>query len=259
MPRAVIRIRPEPVYRRAAFEQGLRRIGYEITDGSRDNRDWRPDGREDLLVLWNRKVGTEEKMAEAWEARGGTVLVVENAYLQKVDKSAYAISVGQHNGAGWFPFQGDLRFPKLGFELKDPVVRPEGYLLVIGQRGIGSKLMASPTLWGEKQMAGLKGVNARLRPHPGNFKPKVPLEHELAHARAVRIWSSSAGVRALVEGLPVSYCAPHWICGADPVYGALSREVALERMAHGQWAVEEITAGEPFARMQAAGWKALTC
>jgi hypothetical protein len=246
--RAVIRIRPEPAYRREAFEQGLKRLGYTLADGSRDNIHWQPEGRQDLLVLWNRKQGLDERLAETWEARGGTVLVVENAYLQKVDKSAYAISTHQHNGAGWFPIGSEDRFPALGFALKDPVVRPEGYLLLIGQRGIGSKLMASPALWGEKALAGLMGRNAKLRAHPGNFKPKVPLEVDLAGARLVHIWSSSAGVRARVEGLPVSYSAPHWICAGD------DRAAALEHMAHGQWSVEEIAAGEPFARMAAANW-----
>lgn len=252
MPCAVIHIRKEPAYRREAIKAGLKRLGYTIHDERKPVP--RATCREDLLVLWNRKVGPEEKAAEVWEAQGGTVLVVENAYLQKVDKTTYAISTHQHNGAGWFPFQGDLRFPKLAIPLKDLVDRPEGYTLVIGQRGIGSKLMASPALWGEKQMEGLRGRNARLRQHPGNFKPRVPLELELAHARSVRIWSSSAGVRALVEGLPVSYCAPHWVCGCDHDFGVMSRETGLERMAHGQWTVEEIAAGEPFARMQAANW-----
>lgn len=254
MPRAVIRIRPEPAYRREAFESGLRRIGYTIQSG-REAEHWRPESRADLLVLWNRKQGIDELHAEVWESNGGTVLVVENAYLQKVDKTMYAISTHQHNGAGWFPTDpAGHRFSALGFDLKDPVNRPEGYLLVMGQRGIGSKLMASPANWGEKQMSGLIGQRAKLRPHPGNFKPKVSLEQDLAGARSVRIWSSGAGVRALVEGLPVSYCAPAWICAGVHDGDVFTREEVLNHMAHGQWTVEEIASGEPFARMQAAKW-----
>lgn len=256
MPRAVIRIRKEPAYRREAFEAGLKRIGYVISDGSRDNREWHPEGREDLLVLWNRKQGTDERMAETWEARGGTVLVVENAYLQKVDKTAYAISVGQHNGAGWFPVGGEDRFSKLGFELQPMRPTPpveHTRVLIIGQRGIGSKLMASPPLWGEKQLAKLGHKHAWLRPHPGNFKAKVPLEVDLAKASDVLIWSSSAGVRALVEGIPVHHHAPAWICDVKSGY-ADQRPSALNYMANGQWTVTEIAAGEPFARMQACDW-----
>jgi hypothetical protein len=66
----------------------------------------------------------------------------------------------------------------------------------------------------------------------------------------VWIWSSGSGVRALVEGIPVRYFAPHWIC--EGWRG--NRVEALQRMAHGQWGFEEIATGEPFARMAAANW-----
>lgn len=247
MPRAVIRLRKDPAYRREAFEAGLKRLGYTICDGSRDSRDWMPSGPDDTLVLWNRKQGTDEKLADTFEARGGTVIVVENGFLQKVDKSMFAVSVHGHAGSGWSPIGHEDRFTRLGFPLKDPVIR-DGYLLVIGQRGIGSRLMASPALWAEKQVAGMRGINVKLRPHPGNFVAKVPLLDDLAGAKAVRIWSSSAGVLALVEGLPVSYCAPHWICAGE------NREAALHRMSHAQWSVEEVASGEPFARMKAENW-----
>lgn len=253
MPRAVIRIRKDPAYRREAFESGLKRIGYTVLDGSRDNKDWQPDSREDLLVLWNRKDGLDQRMADTWEGRGGTVLVVENAYLQKVDKSMYAISVGQHNGAGWFPVGDEDRFTPLGFVLHEMECRaPGAQILVVGQRGIGSRLMASPPLWGEKHVEKLGKKHAWLRPHPGVLRPRVPLDVDLDRAREVHIWSSSVGVRALIEGIPVRHHAPHWICGINPT--CETREWALNRMAHGQWAVAEVASGEPFARMRAGGW-----
>ena len=247
--KVIMRIRREPTYRREAFESGFKRLGYTVCDGSRDSRDWMPSGPDDVLCVWNRKQGTDEKLCDTFEARGGTVIVVENGYLQKVDKSHFAVSVHGHNGSGWSPIGPEDRFTRLGFPLKDPVVR-DGYLLIVGQRGIGSRLMASPPLWAEKQVAGFRGSRevVKLRVHPGNWAPKVPLLDDLAGARAVRIWSSSAGVLALVEGLPVSYCAPHWICAGE------NREAALHRMSHGQWTVEEVASGEPFARMKAANW-----
>ena len=246
MPRAVIRLRKDPAYRREAFEAGFKRLGYTVTDGSRDNREWAP-ASDDVLLIWNRKQGVDEKLADTWEARGGVVVVAENGYLQRVDKSMFAVSVHAHNGAGWAPVGPEDRFTRLGFPLKDPVVR-DGYVLVIGQRGIGSRQMASPALWAEKQVAGMRGVNVKLRPHPGNFCPKVPLLDDLAGAKAVRIWSSSAGVLALVEGLPVSFCAPHWVCAGE------NREAALHRMSWSQWSVDEVASGEPFARMKAENW-----
>lgn len=245
MPRAVIRIRREPAYRRDAFESGLRRLGYDVLDGSRSNAEWIPTCRDDVLCLWNRKHGIEERMADTWENRGGTVLVAENAYLQRTDKSMYAISVHGHCGSGWFPVGTEDRFTPLGFDLKPMNYDRPGYVLVIGQRGVGSRLMASPARWGE---ALAKSHGHRFRPHPGMLRPRIPLEDDLAGAREVRIWSSSVGVRALVEGIPVHHSAPHWICEGE------HREAALHRMSWGQWTVAEIAGGEPFARMKAENW-----
>ena len=249
--KAVVRMKREPVYRRGAFEAGFKRLGYTISDGSH-NTDWTPEGREDVLCMWNRKHGIDEKLADTWESRGGTVVVVENAYLQRVDKSTYAISVHEHNGAGYFPVGDEDRFAKLGFDLKPPRATSEGNILVIGQRGVGSTAMASPPRWAEEAARKLqgRGTAVHVRQHPGQLPPKVPLIADLNRAGSVHIWSSSVGVRALVEGLPVIYHAPHWICaGANR-----DREAALHRMAYGQWTVDEISSGEPLARMQAEGW-----
>lgn len=248
-PFAQILLRKEPAYRREAFVSGLRKLGYVIPDGR--SALLHPRSPEDLLVLWNKKRGSDETQANEWERRGGTVIVAENAYLQKVDKTAYAISTHGHNGSGWFPFDlSEGRFQKLGYELK-PWREGGGYVLVCGQRGIGSELMASPPQWGENVFRKLQsgGVKVKLRQHPGNFAPKVPLLDDFAGARRVHIWSSSAGVAALIEGIPVEFDAPHWICGRHA-----NRVDALEHMAQGQWSVAEIESGEPFARMRDAGW-----
>lgn len=254
---AIVKIRKEPHYRRQAIESGLLRCGYEL------HTRW-PHliSKRDLLVLWNRKRGAEEAEAEDWERRGGSVIVMENGYLQKVDKTMYAISVGQHNGAGWFPVGDEDRFSKLGFEVK-PWRTGGEYVLVCAQRGIGSKLMASPPGWERKIAAEIQKLTlcrypVRIRPHPGNFAPKVPLTDDLKRAESCVVWSSGAGVRALVEGVPVVFRAPHWICDeaavrhwihTDDYVARDNREWALHRMSHGQWNVAEITTGEPFARI----------
>lgn len=267
MPNAAIRIRPEPFYRREAIEGGLRRVGYTISSIAE------PQSPDDLLVIWNRKRGKDDEDATRWEAKGGVVLVIENGYCQKVDKSMYAISVGQHNGAGWFPVGDEDRFSSLGFEVK-PWQRNEegGHVLVCGQRGIGSPLMASPHGWGERETRSLLRQThreVRLRVHPGNHAPKIPLEQDLRKAHVAVIWSSAAGVRALLEGVPVLYAAPHWVCqdGALPYKGHTDvamcddrqRLKALHRMSWGQWPVAEIAAGEPFARMKELNWGRSTC
>lgn len=191
---------------------------------------------------------------------------MENGYAGK-DRNGlqlYAISVGQHNGAGWFPVSDENRFSALGLEVKPWADRPHGYVLVCGQRGIGSTMMASPPQWAEKVVkrlsAGSNIQKLKHRPHPGNFAPKTLLTDDLKQARGCMIWSSASGVRALIEGVPVSYAAPHWICsasatrytGKDTVIFLAdddARQQALHRMSHGQWTVDEIASGEPFKRI----------
>ena len=255
---AVVQIRKEPYYRRQAVELGLKRLGYSITE-----KQGCPTDHRDLLVLWNRKRDFDEQYAEAWERQGGTVIVMENGYLQAVDKTYYAISTHQHNGAGWFPISDEDRFTKLGFELK-PWRGTGDYVLICAQRGVGSKLMASPHGWDFRTNRDLtgKGLRTKIRPHPGNFVAKVPLVEDLSNASVCAIWSSSSGVRALVEGVPVAYWAPHWICaeaaGRQDIHAAIEMEVhrtkALHKMSHGQWHFDEIATGEPFARMRDSEW-----
>jgi len=251
--KAILRIRKEPYYRRSAFEQGLKRVGFTLAESGK------PDGPDSWLCLWNRQ-GAGEIEADAWEKAGGTVIVAENGYLQKVDKSMYAISVHGHNGSGWFPVGTEDRFKALGFPLKDRKP-PLGPIIVMGQRGIGSRTMRSPGGWAEKMVKRVQGITkwpVHLRHHPGNFAPKVPLEHDLMRNTQCVVWSSAAGVRALVEGLAVFYDAPHWICeqGAHRFTGKPQEAVpltecwaALQTMAHSQWRHEEIATGEPFARI----------
>lgn len=269
MPTAILTLRSEPFYRREAFADGLKRLGYtvELSDERITTRDAtlpHPESRDDLLVLWNLKAGPQETKAREWERRGGTVLIAENSYLARVDKSAYAISVGGHCGSGWFPYDPtEDRFTPLGFPL-EPHGAFNGHILVCGQRGVGSAEMASPVNWGGKMAIQLKtrypNLEVRLRPHPGVTKPRVSLEDDLDGASLCVIWSSACGVRALTMGIAVVYQAPHWIC-ADAARDKIGLWLppldpvpALNRMAHAQWSVPEISSGEPFARMKAANW-----
>ena len=251
--KALCLIRKEPHYRRQAFESGLQRVGFKLTDKLT------PAGPEDWLVIWNRKTGAEELQANDWERRGGTVIVTENGCLQKVDKTRYAISVHGHNGSGWFPVGTEDRFGPLGFEVK-PWRKSGDEIVIRAQRGIGSSLMASPPLWAEKLAAKMRAnstLPVRVIQHPGNFAPKVAPVKDLARAFALVTWCSSMGVLALVEGIPVFYAAPHWICerGGAPLSAfpecntGAGRGLALHRMSHGQWGVDEIATGEPFARI----------
>ncbi len=257
--KAVLKIRREPVYRREAFEKGLRRVGFALMEKAT------PTDASDWLVLWNRKAGADEAEADLWEQRGGTVIVCENGYLQKTDKTHYAIGVHGHNGAGWFPVGDDDRFAKLGFALKTRPVQG-GNIVVRGQRGIGSTRTASPPNWARKTADLIRRTGVMLPvtvyDHPGD---KGKLEKDAAalkNAHAVVIWSSAIGVRALVDDAPVVRMSPYWVCGAvapqrKQIVAPFTadyltpeqRLAALQRMAHGQWHFDEIASGEPFARI----------
>ncbi len=242
MKHAVVLIRREPAYRRAAFEAGFKRLGFTVHD--RLNRPGEPGS---VLCIWNRKRGKDEQDAEAWERRGGVVLIAENGYLAQTPKTHYALSIGQHHGITE-PSSDENRFDKLGFKLKPWKDDAKGYWLVCSQRGIGSSLMASPPQWAEKMAVKMRaaGREVLIRQHPGENKPKTRLEDDLKGAHACAIWSSGAGVRALVEGVPVYHSAPRWICaGAGPN----CREEVLNRMAWNQWHYDEIATGAPIARL----------
>ena len=251
-------IREQPHYRRDAFVRGLQRAGYTITDKGR------PQARDDLLVIWNR-YGLNEAMADRWEELGGSVLVAENGYVGKDANGhqLYALAVHGHNGAGWWPSGDEDRFAALNLEVLPWVSRPDGYALICGQRGIGSKQMASPPNWHVNAARLWKRSPIRMRLHPGNNPaPNLPkLEDDLAGAQACVIWSSSSGVKALLAGIPVYYDAPHWICAdaAMPLRKSFEIEQssldelrlqALRRMAYAQWTIAELETGEPFVRLR---------
>lgn len=256
---AVVTIREEPCYRRQAFVAGLRRVGYAVVDRAN------PDGPEDYLILWNYHPATIGQAAK-WEAQGGTVIVCENGYAGKdeLGRQYYAIAVHGHNGSGWFPVGAEDRFGKLAIEVH-PWRRSGEYVLVCGQRGVGSPAMASPGNWHQdaaRRIAGRTAKMIKVRTHPGRHEPQVPLDADLAGAHACLIWSSAAGVRSLSMGVPVVYDAPGWICAGAAtklsdwiesgrmIENDELRARALHQMAWGQRSVAELESGEPFATIR---------
>lgn len=250
-------------YRHDVFSSGLRAAGYEVTAGQ-------PQGAAgNVLLIWNR-YGAYHDQASAFERGGGTVLVAENGYLGKdaAGQQMYALARGGHNGSGQWYQGGPGRWDSLGVNLT-PWRVDGGHILVCGQRGIGAPGMASPPNWHEVVAAKLRTLTkrqVRVRTHPGNGQPAVPLADDLRGAWACVIWSSSAGVQALVAGIPVLYDAPHWICAGaavpysetwvnsllyleQPLHDNATRLAALQGMAWAQWTLAEIEAGEPFRRL----------
>lgn len=271
---AHVMIRERPCYRRDAFVKGLRAAGHEVL--------LRAPARYDsntLLVIWNR-YDYVHILASQVERGGGRVLVAENGYVSQgggtpkfdvyTDEGGhehhyYAIAEGWHNGGGRWCSGGPERWEALGIELKPWRKEWEGeYVLVCPNRSFGIPGRMMPHDWPERTVAKLRKETTsavRLRPHPGNDRPKRPLEEDLAGAKAVVIWSSSSGVHALIAGVPVVCDAPYWVC-KDAAFrsvtqlktlgcGLSERETALQRMAWAQWSVAEIASGEPFRRLLA--------
>lgn len=256
---AICTIREQPHYRRDAFLRGLERVGYQIVAHGY------PSSKKDFFITWNR-YGQNENRANQWEADGGTVLVAENGYLGHDDlgRQYYALGVHGHNGSGWFPIGNEDRFGLLGVQ-PQPWKTAGEQIVVRGQRGIGTKQMASPPNWHQqvgKELRAGQSLPVKIIEHPAIKAPERPIEDELEMAKACVVWSSTVGIKALVAGVPTWYAAPHFICelaakpyGLDrqlmmPVMHDTLRFATLQRMAYGQWSVAELESGEPFARLR---------
>lgn len=242
-------IRTAVHYRHEAFHAGLRALG--ATESG--------PGDCDLLVIWNR-YGDFARKAEEVERRGGTVLVAENGYLGNdfAGDRWYAISRGQHNGAGWWPDGGPERWDALGVELAP--WRTEGRdVIVLPQRGIGPLTVAMPARWPQEVMRVLPGLTkrpVRIRNHPGTRTDGPTLEEDLRGAWAAVTWGSGAALKALAMGVPVFHEFADWIGApaARPLrelkHGPRCDDAArlgmFRRLAWAQWTIKEIASGEAF-------------
>lgn len=271
---AHVLIREQPYYRRSAFVRGLEAAGHKVLLRAPDKYT-----KDTLLVIWNRYSYSHEVACRV-EMAGGKVIVAENGYVgagggtpkfqvhphgPKSDHY-YALALGFHNGGGEWPnLMDDSRLRKLALPFK-PLRCGGDYVLVCPNRsfGVGDRIM-HPN-WADIMAGKLRkvaGVPVKVRPHPGNNEPQRKLEHDLAGAACVVIWSSSCGIHALIEGIPVVSAASFWICrdAASPDYVALcemlaqkdvgvawdfARRGAFIRLSWAQWTCAEIESGEPF-------------
>ena len=279
MPRAWCLIREQPAYRREAFAAGLAAAGFavECQDYARCRIPFAEIGADDALVVWNR-YGTVENLAREFEARRGRVLVAENGYLgaDAEGRQHYSLAVGGHNGSGRWHVGGPERWERLGIEI-GPWRRDGAHVLVCPNRPFGPRGLAMHSRWGEECAARLRMLTrreVRLRPHPGNWQRDAAtvregLMRDLDGAWACVIWASSAGLHALLAGIPVICEAPSWIarrsafeadCAPDAVdvaspwmrMGAdATRLETFRALAWHQWTVDELAGGEPFRLLMA--------
>jgi hypothetical protein len=266
--RAFLLVRDAPWYRREAFSKGLKAAGYAVTLGSPDRA-----ASGDLLVIWNR-YSTNHEIALRFERGGGTVIVAENGYLNADGDSPkfavhpqgprptdyYALGLGFHNDHMRVRAGGPARFAGLGIRLC-PWRETGGHILVCPNRsfGVGARVMHPD--WAENVRRRLQRETdrpVRVRAHPGNNRPAKPLSDDLKGAWAVYVWSSSCAGHALAAGIPTYIDAPFHILKPAAASGPANapvcpdRQPAFDTMAWGQWQLQEIERGEPFAHMLSA-------
>lgn len=266
-PTAYCDIREKPTYRADAFIAGLQAHGFHVLHRQLPAEPPKPG---DVLVIWNR-YSDRELTADKWERQGGKVLVAENGYCGRDANGhqLYALAVHGHNGSGTWP-RGEsnwlsntpeysARWDALGLGFQKWQTGGE-HILVCPNRHFGMKGLAMPVGWEQLVVAQLRKVTKRpirVRPHPQNEVPKVPLAADLEKCHAVVIWASSAGVHALLAGVQVICLSPWWIL-KDVAPAALAdvnehrvgeRQGGFQRLAWAQWTVEEIGRGEPFRHL----------
>jgi len=254
-------IREGPHYRRNAFLEGLRKNGFAV------HTSVPPDGPHagDVLVIWNR-YGDFASQADRFERAGGFVIVSENGYAGRDGdgRQYYALSSGWHQRPLIEPRLTDhgSRFTPLGIAVK-PWRSDGSHVLICGQRGFGVRPHCMEMRWPGQTANELRKFTKRpirIRPHPEdkNVPPqdrtRRPLDEDLAGCWAVVVWSSTAGIKALLAGVPVFRCGPNFISEGAAKLGVAEiespflgdRTEALERTAWGQWSVQEIESGLPF-------------
>lgn len=254
--------RPEIVYRHDAFSAGLRAAGFEVRGGVPE------PAPGNVLLIWNRYT-TMHDLACRFEQGGGTVVVAENGYIgpggvsphHMTPRCVYALARGYHNDHAVVCQGQDDRWTRLGVTLQ-PWRASGGHVLVCPNRPFGTPGRIMPHNWASEVSERLRRFTSReirVRPHPGNNPPAKPLAADLAGAWACVIWSSSAGVHALVAGVPVVCEAPFWIARSAASHSVadierpytMEREQTLQRVAHAQFHIDEIATGEPFRRLLA--------
>jgi hypothetical protein len=249
MPNAWLNMREAVHYRRDAFVSGLMRCGFKVQRGA----PLAPTDKGDILVTWNR-YGQAHRSASEFERRKQRVIVVENGYLGAEFKGRryYAMALGHHNGAGWWPVGGPERWAALGVELLP--WRTDGETVILPQRGIGPPGVAMPLAW-------LRSVErlGRVRKHPGSKDTGLPLERDLASAGQAITWGSGAAIKALAMGIPVFHAFPKWIgapaarelshIAKGPMRDDAKRLAMFQSLAWAQAPIEEIASGEAIARL----------
>lgn len=239
-PTAWLNLRHSVAERSAAVIAGLERLGYEVRTAVTMT-----PAAGDVLVTWNR-IGIGQQAAHAFESRSLPVIVMENAAWGNGFNGGQwlTLALERHNTTGKFPVGGNERWAAVGVALAP--WRNEGETVILPQRGIGPPGVAMPYDWANRARARYGG---RIRAHPGRAET-TPLATDLAKCGRVVTWGSGAAIKALMMGIPVISDMPNWIGEQDNTDAG--RLEMFRRLAWAQWTLDEISTGEPFARLLTA-------
>lgn len=233
---AHIHLRYTVAERRAAFVNGIRRMGYVPSFGLPER--W---GDNDILIVWNR-INMGNVVAQKFQDAGQIVIVAENSVWGNdfLGRRWYSVARNYHNTDECFPLMGNHRWDGLGVEL-EPFRPKGGGLVILPQRGIGSAPTRMPAGWAERTQ---RIIGGRIRHHPGKRESKS-LREDLDGVSAVYTWGSGAAVKALMWGCRVFSDMPNWIAVQNNTEeGRLSM---FRRLAWAQRELHEIESGEAFA------------
>lgn len=263
-------IPPEPNGRTLPFLRGAQALGYRRVP---------LNDRCTFAVCSGTRRSTT--LARAAAARVGVpVIILELGYL---NRSKGMSSLTGYNQAGWekigwvpqFDCPPD-RLQALGLEVleqrvgykKDPRVNnPAGCILVAGQVGQDAQHGCSSrelSLWLARRVQTLQSSDRSLarvpvvfRPHPNQPKTtldesvihqrqlptQIPLIEAIDNARVVLTFNSTAGVDAMLRGVPViSHPKAHY--HGHAVEDHPTRMRYLSRLAYAQWNLSEFESGE---------------
>lgn len=220
----------------------------------------------DVVAVWGLR-GTNGIIRDAYRARGTPVLVLD---FPKIRSQSTALYLGR-DSLHWIP--DEVPFDRLQRLALPPAVPSTGTgVLVLGQkpddaahglteyqleawasevaatlqsRGIGPLRWRSHPLWPSMRPAGFDAYV------PAN----TPLVEAFAQTSCVVTYNSTAGVEAVLAGLPLYVATPEAFTapaatvglpdGAPPPLAPSARNAFLARLAYCQWTPEELATGAP--------------
>lgn len=205
----------------------------------------------DVLATWSPWKGSiRHRLANHFGEANKKVIVIENGFLSPINgQPYYQVALDGWNGTGTFPAGDGSRWASWGLEPTPWVERPER-ALVVGQRGHPDDDRTSKPGW-----HCIVGVNDPLAIRRDR-DCRRPLSDDLDQVDRCHVWTSNAASNAIMAGVPVVQHGPNLMVSelasrpGEPLRRP-DRLPVLERLAWGQWNLDELASGEPFARLLA--------